>query len=335
MLALGSNKNNKGDNYMILVDYTIRCECDKEDLEDVVKFFEEQDYSDDGFEYYETNFGFVGWGQCYGNILVGLKDDVRKLSRKHRLGIDIFSYQDDYEFCEYLRVCCGRVLEEKEGFCYDIENLFDDDERASEVFECLDFDEDMEIEDLYDCENSDGVRIFEFYYDYSNDDKENGFRLYRRDEDYDEDDYDDDDDFPWFNCPWSGRPIKSTKHKKDVFIDEDDYYMIEKDDATRYVKTRFKNEDIEFDFEIQDEKYFFVIRNLNDTFENYMFGTFACGLFFESCNYILEEDFSLLDSSYNNKTFKYEYCFCDVDIEKLDNVMFKFYELLDSFNCYD
>ena len=111
--------------------------------------------------------------------------------------------------------------------------------------------------------------------------------------------------------------------------------MIEKDDATRYVKTRFKNEDIEFDFEIQDEKYFFVIRNLNDTFENYMFGTFACGLFFESCNYILEEDFSLLDSSYNNKTFKYEYCFCDVDIEKLDNVMFKFYELLDSFNCYD
>lgn len=181
MLALGSIINNKGDNYMILVDYTIRCECDKEDLEDVVKFFEYFDYYYE-FEYDETNFGFVGWGQYCGNILVGLKEGVRKLSREHRLGIDIFSYQDDYEFCEYLRVCCGRVLKEKEGFCYDIEDLYDDEERANEVFEYFDFDEDMEIEDLYDCENSDGVRIFEFYYDFSNYDKENGFRLYRRDE---------------------------------------------------------------------------------------------------------------------------------------------------------
>ena len=43
--------------------FSVRVECDKKDVKNIVRFFERNMY-DDEFVYEETNYGFVGDGIC-------------------------------------------------------------------------------------------------------------------------------------------------------------------------------------------------------------------------------------------------------------------------------
>ena len=68
---------------MMIFDYTIKVKCDKEDIDDVVKFFKDNNYGEGRFDYNETNYGFIGYGECYRSFVMWLGYYVCELSKRH------------------------------------------------------------------------------------------------------------------------------------------------------------------------------------------------------------------------------------------------------------
>lgn len=165
-----------------IFEYSVRVECDKKDVENIVKFFDDNMVcyfweDDNDFYYEETNFGFVGEGRCEYSFIDILGDKARKLTKKYKCAIDMFGNACEEYFCEYMRIWCGKILKEQVGEYWNIDTLYDDEELLEEVLETID-KEDLTIDEIYDCELSDGTYIYEFYYDFLKDCREVG-RLYQ------------------------------------------------------------------------------------------------------------------------------------------------------------
>ena len=158
--------------------YCVCVECNKKDVKNIVSFFENNMYGGDDFYFKKTKFGFVGEGVCAWSFVCDLGDKTCEISKKYKCTIEVFGESIEDDFCEYMYITCGTILENKEGFCYYIDELYDCED---EVIEAIEYevnevlgtiDKDfITLDDFYDCDLCHGARIYEFYYDYYEDEQ--------------------------------------------------------------------------------------------------------------------------------------------------------------------
>lgn len=112
-----------------LFSYKAHIMCSKSKRENLLKYFEEKSYCCDGLYCEDTYDGVIIRSACKNDLYSLATSELLKLSKKANAKIRMFGYDETNEMCHYLYVEKGDLLEDREGWCFDIcEDNYDEED---------------------------------------------------------------------------------------------------------------------------------------------------------------------------------------------------------------
>ena len=155
-----------------IFDYSVRVSCKKEHINELIDVFAKASCRHGGFAFEETKDGFVGCGFCKTSFLYRFAPTkLYQLCNEYEVVFEMFGYNDEKGYCEYMYSFCGYIDLFERGWCYDLYDDILEDDEMQERLEFLNKDvlkiknkkKYLTLEEIRNLDNCIGPYLCEFY----------------------------------------------------------------------------------------------------------------------------------------------------------------------------